>query len=175
MRNEIFRANLAQKTNPKRTHFSHSFLRLRFEDFSGSWSLALGMLLSSSNLHSHPKSTFGSICERLIRVENELLPTSHRPKIRPENKGIKPITNRHKPKKFISGRCPQRMVVRKGHCDVHPSVLAPSRVKSLQPIIGYYSLFTPIFMTFANPGLSRRSKAKVAGPPQRVAVAQLPV
>ena len=39
----------------------------------------------------------------LIKVENGLSPTFHRPIIRPENKGIKPITNRHRPKKSITG------------------------------------------------------------------------
>ncbi len=52
----------------------------------------------------HPKST-------LIKVENGLSPTCHRPKIRPENKGIKPNTNRHRPKNcpslpLIQGKMP---------------------------------------------------------------------
>ena len=54
----------------------------------------------SSADNSNPKSTLSPVCERLIRVENKLVPTCHRPKNRPENKGIKPITNRHKPKNF---------------------------------------------------------------------------
>jgi hypothetical protein len=102
IRNKIFRANLAQKTNPKRTHFSttpsHPFSRLRLENFSGAWRLALGILPSLFGLPPQPKSTPDSVCERLIRVENGLIPAFHRPKIRPENKGIKPFTNRHKPK-----------------------------------------------------------------------------
>jgi hypothetical protein len=57
----------------------------------------------------HPKSTVDLGCEGLIKVENGLVqtspPTCHRPKIRPENKGIKPITNRHKPKNFIISLC----------------------------------------------------------------------
>jgi hypothetical protein len=53
--------------------------------------------LASENLHPsadnhHPKPILSSVCERLIRVENNLVPTrvptSHRPQIRPENKGI---------------------------------------------------------------------------------------
>ena len=74
IRNEIFRANLAQKTNPKRTHFSsnlsHSFLPLRFENFSGAWRLVFGNLpssffhsLSSSDLVPPPTSTLRSVCE----------------------------------------------------------------------------------------------------------------
>ena len=57
----------------------------------------------------HPKSTFAYSkstvnlgCEPLIKVENGLRPplppTRHKPIIRPENKGIKPKSNRHKPK-----------------------------------------------------------------------------
>ncbi len=48
--------------------------------------------------------------EPLIRVENGLKPTllrtSYRPIIRPENKGIKPKSSRHRPKNFIArGAC----------------------------------------------------------------------
>ncbi len=54
----------------------------------------------------NPKSTLG--CERLIKGENGLRPplsaTRHKPIIRPENKGIKPKSNRHRPKNFITGR-----------------------------------------------------------------------
>ena len=38
----------------------------------------------------------------LIKVENGLSQTSHRPIIRPENKGIQSISNRHRPKIFIN-------------------------------------------------------------------------
>jgi hypothetical protein len=75
------------------------------ECFSGAWRPAMGTVpsclahfLSSHGLHPHPKSTLGSVCEGFIRVENGLVPASHKPKNRPENKGIKPFTNRHKPK-----------------------------------------------------------------------------
>src|SRR6202042_635314 len=37
-------------------------------------------------------------CETLTKVDTNLPPTRHKPKIRPENKGIKPNTNRHRPK-----------------------------------------------------------------------------
>ena len=54
--------------------------------------------------YPHPKSTFALKYEPLMRVENSLIPplspTSYRPIIRPKNKGIKPKSNRHKPKKF---------------------------------------------------------------------------
>jgi len=84
---------------PYQIHFSstlsHSFSHLKFENFSGARRLAHRILSPSLGLHPHPKSTLRSVCERLIRVENDLPPTGHRPKIRPENKGIKPITNRH--------------------------------------------------------------------------------
>ena len=53
------------------------------------------------NPHCHPEY------ELLIKVENDLgsslSRSSHRPIIRPENKGIKPKSNRHRPKKFIFG------------------------------------------------------------------------
>ncbi len=39
-------------------------------------------------------------CKPLIKIKNGLSPIFYKPKIRPENKGIKPITNRHKPKNF---------------------------------------------------------------------------
>src|ERR1700727_2863983 len=48
-----------------------------------------------------------SRCEPLIKVENgprtPLSPTCYKPLIRPENKGIKPKSNRHRPKKFTVG------------------------------------------------------------------------
>ncbi len=50
----------------------------------------------------HPKSTVDLGHEPLMRVENglrtPLSPTAYKPIIRPENKGIKPKSNRHKPK-----------------------------------------------------------------------------
>jgi hypothetical protein len=56
----------------------------------------------------HPKSTLDLSCEGLIKVENglrpPLSPTRYQLIIRPENKGIKPKSNRHRPKIFkISG------------------------------------------------------------------------
>jgi len=63
----------------------------------------------------HPKSTVDLGCEELIRVENglraPLSPTCHRPIIWPENKGIKPKSNRHKPKnlsRLIDSDCELR-------------------------------------------------------------------
>ncbi len=65
--------------------------------------------------HFHPKSTLANPkstvdlgCEPLIRGENDLRPplspTRYQLIIRPENKGIKPKSNRHRPKNFkISG------------------------------------------------------------------------
>ena len=44
----------------------------------------------------HPRS------KPLIKVATSLSPTFHKPIIRPKNKGIKPNTNCHKPKKIIS-------------------------------------------------------------------------
>jgi hypothetical protein len=46
----------------------------------------------------HPKSI------PLIQVDTNLSPTLYKPKIRPENKGIKPKSNRHRPKNSIIGR-----------------------------------------------------------------------
>jgi hypothetical protein len=57
---------------------------------------------------AHTKSTVDLGHEPLIRVENRLVshpsPTCHKPIIRPENKGIRPKSNRHKPKIFVVGR-----------------------------------------------------------------------
>ena len=57
-----------------------------------------------------------SRCEPLIKVENgprtPLSPTCYKPLIRPENKGIKPNANRHRPKKFIVGLCTWRPCAR---------------------------------------------------------------
>ena len=44
-------------------------------------------------------------CKPLIKVDTTLSPTRHKPIIRPENKGIKPITNLHKPKNYIFSLC----------------------------------------------------------------------
>ena len=71
----------------------------------------------------HPKSTFTNSKLTvdlghgpLIRVENRLVsylsPACHKPIIRPENKGIKPKSNRHKPKKFITGHRAWRLPTR---------------------------------------------------------------
>lgn len=53
----------------------------------------------------HPKSTIDLGREPLIKVNTTLSPTRHKPIIRPENKGIKPITNLHKPKNYIFSLC----------------------------------------------------------------------
>ncbi len=51
---------------------------------------------------THPKSTVDLGYKGLIRVESSLTshpaPTCYRPIIRPENRGIRPKSNRHKPK-----------------------------------------------------------------------------
>jgi hypothetical protein len=49
---------------------------------------------------AHPKSTVDLEYEPLIKVENDLSPAFHKPKIRPENKGIQSKSNRHKPKNY---------------------------------------------------------------------------
>ena len=58
---------------------------------------------------THPKPTVDLGCEPLIRVENGLIsllsPTCYKPIIRPENIGIWPKSNRHRPKKFITSQC----------------------------------------------------------------------
>ena len=151
--------------------------------------------------HPHRKSTLSSVCERLIRVENDLPPTCHRLKIRPKNKGIQPFTNRHKPKTPASG-CSRAH----RHCEpcnlsipisTHPLIrpISPVRpipshllggcdavtghnpvtaVTFLKPIVGYYSLFTPIparsppgaRIIFPALGLPRHCIAKARWPPR---------
>jgi hypothetical protein len=131
-------------------------------NFSGAWKLALGTLPSSLS-HPHPTSTLSPVCERLIRVENSRVPTfpptCHQPKIRPENKGIKPFTNRRKV-----------MQAKKAHasypgvrpicpiCPIPSHLLggynAVTTVTFRKPIIGYYSLFTPIPAFLPPPGVS---------------------
>ena len=59
----------------------------------------------SKSTLAHPKSTVDLGCEPLIKVENSLLPALYKPLIRPENKGIQSISNRHRPKKFIINFC----------------------------------------------------------------------
>ncbi len=65
---------------------------------------------------AHPKSTLALGCEGLIKVENglrpHLSPTCYRPIIRPENKGIKPNSNRYKPKNLIMSRYAKRLPAR---------------------------------------------------------------
>ena len=61
-------------------------------------------------------------CEPLIRVEHSLKsplsPTRHKPIIRLENKGIKPKSNRHKPKYFprLVVVCTMAVTQRAGAC-----------------------------------------------------------
>ena len=61
---------------------------------------------------TNPKSTIDLGYKPLIRVENRLVsypsPACHKPIIRPENKGIKPKSNRHKPKEYPSRPLIQR-------------------------------------------------------------------
>jgi hypothetical protein len=121
----------------------------------------------SFGFHPHPKSILSPVCERLIRVENGRVPTCHRPKNRPENKGIKPITNRHKP----NHRLPQGDSSQKSPCKLsryftypspksylsHPlpaALLKEGRdaVTFLKPIQGYSSLFQSIQAFLAPPG-----------------------
>ena len=70
----------------------------------GDWCLAL-CYLPSSILPIRLTSTL-TLNQPLIKVEHGLIsplsPTCYKPKIRPENKGIKPNTNRHKPKNYPS-------------------------------------------------------------------------
>ncbi len=105
-----------------------------------------------SPLPPHPKSTVDLGCEPLIRVENglrsPLSPTRHKPIIRPENKGIKPKSNRHRPKNFTLGRYAwwqaTSVATRKHPCGVRSYVLTFLHIKSMKPIVGYCSLFQPI-------------------------------
>ena len=88
----------------------------RIENFSGAWRLALGTL-PSSILHPLPSVGLHPVCEKLIRVENHLVQTFHKPstnqKSGPKIRGYKPKSNRHKPKNvcFI---CVQREACAKG-------------------------------------------------------------
>jgi hypothetical protein len=77
-------------------------------------------------------------------------PTCHRLKIRPENKGIKPKSNRHKPKNFIMGRCPKGHAVRKGHYGVCSSAstvtkaqISQAHSRLFKPVPAYSSVFAP--------------------------------
>jgi hypothetical protein len=107
IRNEIFRANLARKTNPKRTHFEtlsnpffeHSCALLcAFE----TWNFAIFQLLPPLG-ESNESFSVAAVYDRRNetgndRANGQTKQNCHRPKIRPENKGIKPKSNRHKPK-----------------------------------------------------------------------------
>ena len=68
-----------------------------------------------------PKSTVDLGCGPLIKVENglkpPLSPTSYRPIIRPENKGIKRKSNRHRPKNFTISLCVWWPSARTGRAD----------------------------------------------------------
>ena len=107
--------------------------------------------------NNHPKSTPRSVCERLIRVENSFVPTCHRPKIRPENKGIKPLH------KLPQGDSSQKSPCKLSQYPPHESYLAHpflatllkercDAVTFLKPIQGYSSQFTPIQAFLAPPG-----------------------
>jgi hypothetical protein len=76
----------------------------------------------------HAKSTIDSEREPLIKVDSNLppplSPTCYRPIIRPENKGIKPITNRHKPKKFLTLPL---IKSEKNSCTPSSSILNPAK------------------------------------------------
>ena len=91
------------------------------------------------------------IYEPLIKVATSLSPTRYQPIIRPENRGIKPITNRHRPKIFIIGaRDPvTHPQDRYGTCSCK---LTSSRFKSIHPIPGYSSLLHPIPAFLTPPG-----------------------
>jgi hypothetical protein len=99
-----------------------------------------------------PKSTVDLSCEPLIKVENSLRsslsPTRHKPIIRPENKGIRPKSNRHRPKNFTLGRYAwwqaTSVATRKHPCGVRSYVLTFLHIKSMKPIVGYCSPFQPI-------------------------------
>jgi len=84
----------------------------------------------------HPKSTVELGHEPLIRVENGLRPpfspACYRPLIRPENKGIKPKSSRHKPKFFITGRYALCVVV--GECGRQNHERLFIRILSVHPV-----------------------------------------
>ena len=81
----------------------------------------------------------------LIKVENGLgstpSPTFHKPKIKPENKGIKPKSNRHKPN-FFTTRFGGWLARKGGHVVVRPPWylvhnLCPSVPLALFPVLRY--------------------------------------
>ena len=59
-------------------------------------------LILGDSIVAGPKLTSPHPNQPLIKVDNSLSPTNHKPIIRPENKGIKPKSNHHKPKKFTT-------------------------------------------------------------------------
>jgi hypothetical protein len=83
-------------------------------------------LIRKGSNHAHPKSTVDLGHEPLIRVDHTLIsplsPTCYRPIIRLENKGIKPKSNRHKPKNCqVAGQnWPQRSRFSSVLIRVHP-------------------------------------------------------
>jgi hypothetical protein len=83
------------------------------EGFSGAWRLALGALFS---FPPYPKSTLGSVCDGLIKVENGLVQTFHKSptnqKSGPKIRGYKPKSNRHKLK---TGKLPVAISAVIGH------------------------------------------------------------
>jgi hypothetical protein len=109
---------------------------------------------------AHPKSTVDLGCEGLIKFENglrpHLSPTCYRPIIRPENKGIKPNSNRYKPKNFIMSRYVKRLPARvwpsakPGHdAATHPQgpILAPCFGILRQPLPAYASHSPPLIFS----------------------------
>ncbi len=76
-----------------------------------------------------------------FKVENDLSLAFHKPKIRPENKGIKPKSNRHKPN-FFTTRFGGWLARKGGHVVVRPPWylvhnLCPSVPLALFPVLRY--------------------------------------
>ena len=116
----------------------------------------------------HPKSIVG--CEPLIKIENglrpPLSPTSYKPIISPENKGIKPKSNRHKPKKGYLLPLPMVAVTPSPLCKDWPqrrclqfALIREIRVKISVPLRLYGK---KLCATMKQPALSLRIPGKAA-------------
>ena len=95
-------------------------------------------------ISSRPKSIVDLSGELLIRVDNSLSPTHHKPIIRPENKGIKPKSNRHKAKNFIT--CSLHKVASECYPLYHQSLFIPNfRFKGIQSFLpaSFFYFYAP--------------------------------
>ena len=96
------RARTSQRRGEGELYGNHLPAHQKFLSTLGTHMLAVIQSPNPQSTLAHPKSIVDSGSEPLIRVENSLV--SHRsqacykPIIRPENKGIKPKSNRHRPK-----------------------------------------------------------------------------